>query len=54
MRSTANPRRITLTHLTDVDEFTPRAHPGQEGEIELPASTANPERTVLMEAPLVG
>lgn len=55
MRSTANPRRTTLSHLTDVDELlTDRPRAGQEQEIELPASTANPDRTVLVEAPTAG
>ncbi|TXS57078.1 hypothetical protein [Streptomyces sp. t39] len=49
-RSTANPRRTTLAHLKDADELqTPEQ---QEHTIDLPAQTANPRRTVLMDAPV--
>lgn len=55
MRNTANPRRTTLAHLTDADEFTPRQREGDEHEVVvLPAATANPERTILVEAPVAG
>lgn len=51
MRNTANPRRTTLAHLTDVDELTPVQ---REHHVELPEATANPERTILMDAPAAG
>lgn len=51
MRNTANPRRTTLAHLTDADELSPLQ---REHGIELPAATANPERTILVDAPVVG
>ncbi|MGC0329311.1 hypothetical protein RKD23_002301 [Streptomyces sp. SAI-170] len=45
----ANPRRTTLAHLTDADELqTPER---LEHSVELPAQTANPRRTILMELP---
>ncbi|AWN29705.1 MULTISPECIES: hypothetical protein [unclassified Streptomyces] len=47
-RNIANPRRTTLAHLTDADELGTEA---PEHTVELPAQTANPRRTVLMEAP---
>ena len=46
----ANPRRTTLAHLKDADELQlpeQREHP-----VELPAQTANPKRTILMEVPV--
>ncbi|MCX4670255.1 hypothetical protein OG453_26765 [Streptomyces sp. NBC_01381] len=49
-RNIANPRRTTLAHLTDADEF--QAAPEQpEHALELPTQTANPRRTILMDAP---
>ncbi len=48
-RTIANPRRTTLVHLTDADEL---ATPRQEHSVDLPSQTANPRRTVLMEAPV--
>ncbi|MFE0513362.1 hypothetical protein [Streptomyces sp. NPDC058964] len=46
----ANPRRTTLAHLTDAADLqTPEQ---QEHSVDLPAQTANPRRTVLMEIPL--
>ena len=45
----ANPRRTTLAHLTDADELQTPERP--EHSVELPAQTANPRRTVLMEIP---
>ncbi|MEU4999489.1 hypothetical protein [Streptomyces sp. NPDC021622] len=49
-RNIANPRRTTLAHLTDADEF--QAAPEQpEHALELPTQTANPKRTILMDAP---
>ncbi|MBA0051757.1 hypothetical protein E0L36_12865 [Streptomyces sp. AJS327] len=52
IRSTANPRRTTLAHLSDADELTVRPHESAASGAEgLPASTANPRRTVLEDAP---
>ncbi|MEU4686164.1 hypothetical protein [Streptomyces xinghaiensis] len=54
-RNIANPRRTTLAHLEDADELRspvvgePRPEP--ESASELPARTANPRRTVLVDAP---
>ncbi|GAA2968391.1 hypothetical protein [Streptomyces enissocaesilis] len=48
-RSTANPRRTTLAHLEDARDLRTAERP--EHPVELPAETANPRRTVLMEAP---
>ncbi|MER7028686.1 MULTISPECIES: hypothetical protein [Streptomyces] len=48
-RNIANPRRTTLAHLKDADELT--ATPAPEHAVELPTQTANPRRTVLMDAP---
>ncbi|AIV34028.1 hypothetical protein LMJ38_26350 [Streptomyces sp. R1] len=45
----ANPRRTTLAHLKDADELRTPEQP--EHAVELPAQTANPRRTILMEAP---
>jgi type II secretory pathway component PulK len=46
----ANPRRTTLAHLKDADEI--QAAPAvPEHAAELPAHTANPKRTILMDAP---
>ncbi|KAB8165887.1 hypothetical protein FH609_015970 [Streptomyces sp. 3MP-14] len=44
--SIANPRRTTLAHLTDASALAP-AELAPAGAPELPASTANPRRTVL-------
>ncbi|MFH9660439.1 hypothetical protein ACH4NF_25605 [Streptomyces sp. NPDC017248] len=45
----ANPRRTTLAHLKDAGELhTP---PVPEHTADLPAQTANPRRTILMEIP---
>ncbi|MGW3955282.1 hypothetical protein ACWEKM_31080 [Streptomyces sp. NPDC004752] len=49
-RTIANPRRTTLTHLDDADGPQAPEHP--EHSLDLPAQTANPRRTVLMEAPV--
>ncbi|GHA74672.1 hypothetical protein GCM10010391_70320 [Streptomyces anthocyanicus] len=46
----ANPRRTTLAHLQDADELRTSEQP--EHAVELPAQTANPRRTILMEAPV--
>ncbi|MET8503618.1 hypothetical protein AB6O49_25175 [Streptomyces sp. SBR177] len=49
LRTTANPRRSTLAHLEDAAELGRGAQP--EYAAELPGTTANPRRTVLMKAP---
>ncbi|MFJ6072988.1 hypothetical protein ACIQFU_19425 [Streptomyces sp. NPDC093065] len=46
----ANPRRTTLAHLKDADDLQTPEQP--EHAVELPTQTANPRRTVLMEAPV--
>ncbi|MET9502369.1 hypothetical protein ACFYO5_32610 [Streptomyces sp. NPDC006259] len=46
----ANPRRTTLAHLKDADEL--RLPEQQEHSVDLPAQTANPRRTILMEIPV--
>ncbi|MBD0840033.1 MULTISPECIES: hypothetical protein [unclassified Streptomyces] len=48
-RNIANPRRTTLAHLKDADDLQTPALPEQSAD--LPAQTANPRRTVLMEKP---
>lgn len=49
-RNIANPRRTTLAHLEDTEALsTPEQ---QEHSVSLPTQTANPRRTVLMEAPV--
>ncbi len=48
-RSTANPRRTTLVHLEDAADLVTAERP--EHPVDLPAETANPRRTILMEAP---
>jgi hypothetical protein len=45
----ANPRRTTLVHLKDAGELQAAERP--EHPVELPAQTANPKRTILMEIP---
>lgn len=50
-RNIANPRRITLAHLKDAEEL--QAAPAvPEHAAELPTQTANPRRTILMDAPV--
>ncbi|MFE3638779.1 hypothetical protein [Streptomyces cellostaticus] len=49
-RNIANPRRTTLAHLEDADELRTPELP--EHSVDLPAQTANPRRTVLMEVPV--
>ncbi|MBT2405824.1 MULTISPECIES: hypothetical protein [unclassified Streptomyces] len=49
-RNIANPRRTTLAHLKDAEELQAVEVP--EHTVELPAQTANPRRTVLMDAPV--
>ncbi|MCX4819606.1 hypothetical protein OG883_06715 [Streptomyces sp. NBC_01142] len=48
-RNIANPRRTTLAHLEDADELQTPEQP--EHSLDLPAQTANPRRTILMDAP---
>ncbi|GGW15735.1 hypothetical protein GCM10010264_65030 [Streptomyces globisporus] len=49
-RNIANPRRTTLAHLKDAEALqTPLA---PEHAADLPNVTANPRRTILMEAPV--
>ncbi|MER6527499.1 hypothetical protein [Streptomyces sp. NPDC001508] len=48
-RTIANPRRTTLAHLDDADGLWAPEQP--EHSLDLPAQTANPRRTVLMEVP---
>ncbi|GAB2981147.1 hypothetical protein GCM10023080_054070 [Streptomyces pseudoechinosporeus] len=51
-RNIANPQRTTLAHLDDADELrTPEQREQQEHAVELPAQTANPRRTVLVDIP---
>ncbi|MEV5974468.1 hypothetical protein [Streptomyces sp. NPDC051921] len=49
LRTTANPRRSTLVHLADAAQLDRGALP--EYAAELPGNTANPRRTILMQAP---
>ncbi|MBK3567415.1 MULTISPECIES: hypothetical protein [unclassified Streptomyces] len=49
-RNIANPRRTTLAHLSDADELQTPEQP--EHSLDLPAQTANPRRTILMEIPV--
>lgn len=49
-RTIANPRRTTLAHLDDAGELQMPELPEQS--VDLPAQTANPRRTVLMEVPV--
>ena len=48
-RNIANPRRTTLAHLEDADELQTPEQP--EHSVDLPAQTANPRRTILMDVP---
>jgi hypothetical protein len=48
-RNIANPRRTTLAHLQDAEELQTPELP--EHSLDLPAQTANPRRTILMEVP---
>ncbi|GHH95548.1 hypothetical protein GCM10017779_60050 [Streptomyces capillispiralis] len=45
----ANPRRTTLAHLDGAAELQTPVQ--QEHPVDLPAQTANPRRTILMELP---
>ncbi|WP_030676090.1 hypothetical protein [Streptomyces sp. NRRL B-1347] len=50
-RNIANPRRTTLAHLEDAEAL--QTAPEQpEHSVDLPTQTANPKRTILMEAPV--
>ncbi|MFB7865910.1 MULTISPECIES: hypothetical protein [unclassified Streptomyces] len=49
LRTTANPRRSTLAHLADAAQLNRGVLP--EYTAELPGVTANPRRTILMQAP---
>jgi hypothetical protein len=49
-RNIANPRRTTLAHLRDAEELQTPERP--EHSLDLPAQTANPRRTILMEIPV--
>ncbi|MFJ6810297.1 hypothetical protein ACIQRK_30545 [Streptomyces anulatus] len=49
-RNIANPRRTTLAHLQDAEAL--RTPPQPEHAAALPTVTANPRRTILMEAPV--
>ncbi|WP_406384243.1 hypothetical protein [Streptomyces sp. NBC_01618] len=48
-RNIANPRRTTLAQLKDAEELRTPELP--EHALDLPTQTANPRRTILMEAP---
>ncbi|WP_432094290.1 hypothetical protein [Streptomyces sp. bgisy100] len=52
-RNIANPRRTTLAHLDDAGELRTVDSVAADEQVptELPAVTANPRRTVLMDAP---
>ncbi|MEU5433112.1 hypothetical protein AB0G73_07020 [Streptomyces sp. NPDC020719] len=52
MRNIANPRRTTLAHLSDAEEMQAEVLP--EHSVDLPTQTANPRRTILMDAPVAG
>ncbi|WP_432004385.1 hypothetical protein [Streptomyces parvus] len=49
-RNIANPRRTTLAHLKDAEALQTPFLP--EHATDLPNVTANPRRTILMEAPV--
>ncbi|MCM2421868.1 hypothetical protein [Streptomyces sp. RKAG293] len=51
-RPIANPRRTTLMHLKDAEELQAPVIAAEDitGD-ELPQQTANPRRTILMDAP---
>jgi hypothetical protein len=48
-RNIANPRRTTLVHLEDADALQTPQQP--EHSVDLPAQTANPRRTILVDVP---
>ncbi|MEI7029906.1 hypothetical protein [Streptomyces pratensis] len=49
-RNIANPRRTTLAHLENAEGLSVPQRP--EHTADLPAVTANPRRTILMETPV--
>ncbi|MFD9719553.1 hypothetical protein [Streptomyces sp. NPDC059076] len=49
LRNIANPRRTTLAHLSDAEQLQTPEQP--EHSLDLPTQTANPRRTILMDAP---
>ncbi|MEU0127391.1 MULTISPECIES: hypothetical protein [unclassified Streptomyces] len=49
-RNIANPRRTTLAHLDGAEALHTPEQP--EHSVDLPTRTANPRRTILMEAPV--
>ncbi|WP_328906055.1 hypothetical protein OG230_25525 [Streptomyces sp. NBC_00234] len=49
-RNIANPQRTTLAHLEDAQALQTPERP--EHSVDLPTQTANPRRTILMEAPV--
>ncbi|MGW0775170.1 hypothetical protein ACWD01_16315 [Streptomyces sp. NPDC002835] len=49
-RNIANPRRTTLAHLENAEELQTPEQP--EHSLDLPTQTANPRRTILMDAPV--
>jgi len=49
-RNIANPRPTTLAHLEDAGDMQTPELP--EHSVDLPAQTANPRRTVLMDVPV--
>ncbi|MFJ3700310.1 MULTISPECIES: hypothetical protein [Streptomyces] len=49
-RNIANPRRTTLAHLADAEALQKPEQ--REHAVDLPTQTANPRRTILMEAPV--
>ncbi|MFI1015615.1 hypothetical protein [Streptomyces sp. NPDC020965] len=49
-RNIANPRRTTLAHLDDAEQLPSPERP--EHSLDLPTQTANPRRTILMDAPV--
>ncbi|MFS8201981.1 hypothetical protein ACLVWQ_25200 [Streptomyces sp. CWNU-52B] len=55
-RNIANPRRTTLAHLEDLQDAEGARTPEQSEQpvehAELPAQTANPRRTILMDVPV--
>lgn len=50
-RNIANPRRTTLAHVADAEVLETEIPEQPEYDAALPASTANPRRTVLMKVP---
>lgn len=49
-RNIANPRRTTLAHLENAKDLQTPEQP--EHSLALPTQTANPRRTILMDAPV--